>query len=137
MTAMLVGFGLTLRALVIQGVAVTLGVEAIDALMGKRVVGIHLWRNPEAPDRRRRNILILGVDPGENIFRHPQLDADMLARLAQPNTVLVDRRSRPAFFGERIIQGGGPEDDDTDLALVPVHVVGRFELGFPAAFPLL
>jgi hypothetical protein len=45
MTAMLVGFGLTLSALVIQGVAVTLGVEAIGALMAKRVVGIHLWRN--------------------------------------------------------------------------------------------
>jgi Ion channel len=45
MTAMLVGFGVTLGALVIQGVAVTLGVEAIGALMAKRVVGIHLWRN--------------------------------------------------------------------------------------------
>src|SRR4051812_9948361 len=45
MTAMLVGFGMTLAALVIQAVAVTFGVEAIDALMAKRVVGIHLWRN--------------------------------------------------------------------------------------------
>ena len=41
----LVGLGVTLSALVIQGVAVTFGVEAIGALMAERVVGIHLWRN--------------------------------------------------------------------------------------------
>jgi hypothetical protein len=45
MTAMLVGFGVTLGALVIQGMAVTFGVEVIGALMAARVVGIHLWRN--------------------------------------------------------------------------------------------
>ena len=45
MTAMLVGFGVTLSALVIQGIAVTLGVETIDALLARRVVGVHVWRN--------------------------------------------------------------------------------------------
>jgi putative ABC transport system permease protein len=92
---------------------------------------IHLWRNPEAPDRRRRNILILGIDPRENIFRHPQLDALTVARLLRPNTVLLDRRSRPEFFGPRIVAGGSADSnaDLTDLALVPVDVVGRFELG--------
>jgi putative ABC transport system permease protein len=92
---------------------------------------VHLWRNPEALDRRRRNILILGIDPRENIFRHPQLDSNTVARLSQPNTVLLDRRSRPEFFGPRIVAGGSPDSkaDYTDLALVPVEVVGRFELG--------
>jgi len=36
MTAMLVGFGVTLSGLVIQGVAVTFGVEAIGALLRRR-----------------------------------------------------------------------------------------------------
>jgi hypothetical protein len=45
MTPMLIGFGVTLGALVIQGVAVTFGVEAIGALMAKRIVGFHVWRN--------------------------------------------------------------------------------------------
>jgi putative ABC transport system permease protein len=92
---------------------------------------IHLWRNPEAADRRRRNILILGIDPRENIIRHPQLDSDTIARLLRPNTVLLDRRSRPEFFGPHIVAGDStnPDADFTDLALVPVDVVGRFELG--------
>lgn len=45
MTPMLIGFGVTLGALVVQGTAVTLGVEAIGVLMAKRVVGLHVWRN--------------------------------------------------------------------------------------------
>jgi hypothetical protein len=45
MRAMLVGSGVMLSALVIQGVAATLGVEAISALITKRWAGIHLWRN--------------------------------------------------------------------------------------------
>lgn len=92
---------------------------------------IHLWRNPESPERSRRNILILGIDPHENIFRHPQLDADAVAKLLQPHTVLLDRKSRPEFFGPRIV-AGGTEDmaaNHTDLYLTPVDVVGRFELG--------
>jgi putative ABC transport system permease protein len=92
---------------------------------------IHLWRNPEAPDRRRRNILILGIDPRENIFQHPELTGALLARLTAPRTVLLDRRSRPEFFGREIVTGStaNPDDDRTDLALVPVQVVGRFALG--------
>ena len=48
MTAMLVGLGVTLGSLVVQGMAATVGVEAISALMAKRLVGIHLWRNGAA-----------------------------------------------------------------------------------------
>src|SRR5438105_13992439 len=93
-------------------------------------VAIHLWRNPEAPDRRRRNILVLGVDPRADVFRHPELTPPRLALLLTPDTVLLDRRSQPQFFGQAIIEGTvtGPDADRTDLALLPVQVVGRFEL---------
>src|SRR5262245_29716404 len=45
MIAMLVGIGVTLSALVVQGIAATLGVEAIGALLARRAVGSHVWRN--------------------------------------------------------------------------------------------
>jgi putative ABC transport system permease protein len=92
---------------------------------------IHLWRNPESPERSRRNILILGIDPLENTFRHPQLDADAIAKLLLPHTVLLDRKSRPEFFGSKIVEGGSDDlsANHTDLYLTPVDVVGRFELG--------
>jgi hypothetical protein len=48
MTAMLIGLGVTLGALVVQGMAVTVGVEMISVLMAKRLVGVHLWRNGAA-----------------------------------------------------------------------------------------
>jgi len=45
MISMLVGLGVTLIALVVQGFAATLGVEAIGTLLARRVVGTQLWRN--------------------------------------------------------------------------------------------
>ncbi len=45
MMVMLIGFGVTLSALAVQGIAVTVGVETIGVLMAKRVVGRHVWRN--------------------------------------------------------------------------------------------
>jgi hypothetical protein len=48
MTAMLIGFAVTLGSLVVEGVAVTVGVEAISVLIAKRLVGIQLWRNVAA-----------------------------------------------------------------------------------------
>jgi len=48
MTTMLIGFAVTLGALVVEGMAVTVGVEAISILIAKRLVGIQLWRNGAA-----------------------------------------------------------------------------------------
>ena len=44
MMALLVGIGVTVSALVIQGMAAVLGVEAINALMARRAVGT-VWRD--------------------------------------------------------------------------------------------
>jgi ion channel len=48
MMVMLVGSGVTLSALIMQGVAVTLGVEAMGVLIAKRLVGTHVLRNGAA-----------------------------------------------------------------------------------------
>ena len=45
MIAMLVGIGVTLSALVVQGVAAALGALAIGALLARRAVGTRVWRN--------------------------------------------------------------------------------------------
>jgi len=45
MKVMLIGFGVTLGALVVQGIAVAGGVETIGALLAKRAVGMDVWRN--------------------------------------------------------------------------------------------
>jgi hypothetical protein len=45
MTAVLTGIGVTLSALFVQAVATELGVQAVDALLTRRVVGTSFWRN--------------------------------------------------------------------------------------------
>ena len=45
MTALLVGIGVMLSALLVQGTTVVLAVQAIGALLARRAVGIDVWRN--------------------------------------------------------------------------------------------
>jgi len=45
MSAVLVGIVVTLSTLVVQGIAVAMGVQAIDVLLANRVVGTNVWRN--------------------------------------------------------------------------------------------
>jgi putative ABC transport system permease protein len=87
-------------------------------------VGIHGWRNPEDPLRRRRNLLILAVDPNDPPFRHPELTPERVALLHRPGAVFLDRLSHPNF-GRHIAAG----ETETDLGLERVRVEGRFTLG--------
>src|SRR5499426_1629543 len=45
MTAVLIGMGITLSALVVQGVAAGLGLQMMSALLRRRAVGTSVWRN--------------------------------------------------------------------------------------------
>jgi len=45
MVIVMVGIGMTLSALVIQGMASTVGAETISGLLMRRVVGGHVWSN--------------------------------------------------------------------------------------------
>ena len=45
MTAVLIGIGLTLSALVVQGLATALSFQAVGALLARRAVGTSVWRN--------------------------------------------------------------------------------------------
>jgi putative ABC transport system permease protein len=87
-------------------------------------VGIHGWRNPEDPLRRRRNLLILAVDPNDSPFRHPELTPERVSLLNRPGAVFLDRLSH-RNFGRHIVVG----ETETDLGLERVTVEGRFTLG--------
>src|SRR5262245_61065242 len=45
MIALLVGIGVTLGTLVVEGIAAGLSVQAIGALLSRRAVGRDVWRN--------------------------------------------------------------------------------------------
>ena len=45
MTALLIGIGVTLSALVVQGVTTELGLRLVSALLTLRAVGTSVWRN--------------------------------------------------------------------------------------------
>jgi putative ABC transport system permease protein len=80
------------------------------------------WLNVSDENRGRRGILVLGVDPADAPLNHPELTPELLATLRQPDTVLIDRRSRQEF---------GPQEAGTvaELGALPVTIVGQFELG--------
>jgi putative ABC transport system permease protein len=83
-----------------------------------------LWRNPHT--RQRRAIVTLGVNPSDPAARVPEL-AQQLAALARPDTVLIDRRSRPEL---------GPHRTGliTEIGTQNIEVAGRFTVrpGFEA-----
>jgi hypothetical protein len=45
MSAVLIGMGVTLSALVVQGLVTVLGVQTVDVLLTRRAVGTNVWRN--------------------------------------------------------------------------------------------
>jgi putative ABC transport system permease protein len=103
------------RLLSVQGLP---GVATVRPLS---VWGIQ-WLNEADEHRGRRGILVIGIDPADAPFKHPELTPELLAKLRQPDTVLIDRRSREEF---------GPQDAGTidELGALPVMIVGQFELG--------
>jgi putative ABC transport system permease protein len=90
-------------------------------------IGFHLWRNPlDDPavedSRRRRMIMILAFRPTDQVFAElPEAEAGSEG-LKVPDTVLIDRRSRPEF---------GPQETGVETELGPrkVQIAGRFTLG--------
>jgi putative ABC transport system permease protein len=97
------------------------GLPGVQSVRPMSVCGIQ-WLNAEDEHRGRRGILVIGVDPADAPLNHPDLTSELLAKLRQPDTVLIDRRSREEF---------GPQETGTqaELGALPVTIVGQFELG--------
>jgi putative ABC transport system permease protein len=99
----------------------TRGLPGVAKVRPISVWGIQ-WLNESDERRGRRGILVIGIDPADPPFKHPELTPELIAKLRQPDTVLIDRRSREEF---------GPQTDGTiaEMGTLPVMIVGQFELG--------
>jgi putative ABC transport system permease protein len=95
------------------------GVEAVWPVYVSRV----LWRNPQT--RYRRALVMLGVNPYDPVTRNPEL-ARQLPGLARPDTVLVDRLSRPECGPH---EAGDVTDAGTQAGTQRLTVLGQFSTG--------
>jgi putative ABC transport system permease protein len=90
----------------------------VRAVMPVHVTRYH-WRNYET--RFRRAVVVLGVKPSDPISTVPEL-AQQIPALARPDTVLVDRLSRPDL---------GPVEPGTitEVGLRNLETIGQFTIG--------
>jgi putative ABC transport system permease protein len=77
------------------------------------------WKNSETLIPRR--IMVLGCDPRQRAFRLPEI-ADQIAGLAEPDTLLIDRRTRAEY---------GPRAPGvvTEMEKRRVRIIGEYTLG--------
>ena len=97
------------QALAVPGVS---GVAALQLNYGR-------WKNAETLFPRQ--IMVLGCDPRQQAFRLPEI-ADQIAGLAEPDTLLIDRRTR-AEYGPR---AAGVV---TEMEARRVRIIGQYTLG--------
>jgi putative ABC transport system permease protein len=83
-------------------------------------LGSSAWRNPETGVPR--TLLVIGTDPRQAAFRRPDL-AEHIAALRRPDTMLVDRLTRPEYGrpvpGLRVQLGG------RSLEIVALYTLGN------------
>lgn len=91
------------------------GVEHVAPLY----VGHRAYQNPTT--LARRELLVFGIDPEARTFRLPEV-SDRLRTLTVPDTVLIDRNSRPEF---------GPQQSGTTTQVERkrVEIVGQYTIG--------
>ena len=102
------------RARLYQAASVA-GVERVAPLY----VGHRAYQNPTT--LVRHELLVFGVDPEERTFRLPEV-SERLHALTVPDTVLIDRNSRPEF---------GPQQSGTTTQVERkrVEIVGQYTIG--------
>jgi putative ABC transport system permease protein len=97
-----------------------------QALAAPGVVGISTfqlsygrWKNAETFFPRQ--IMVLGCDPRQRAFQLPEI-AGQVAGLAEPDTVLIDRRTRAEY---------GPREPGvvTEMEARRVRIIGEYTLG--------
>lgn len=96
------------------------GVEGVERVM-PLYAGYKQWRNPET--RRSRAMFVYGFNPQDPAFLLPELNTPKAkVILARPNTVFIDRLSRPEF---------GPQTTglETEVDRRRVEIGGQFTLG--------
>lgn len=102
------------RARLYQAASVA-GVERVAPLY----VGHRAYQNPTTLERHE--LLVFGIDPEHQTFRLPEV-SDRLHALTIPDTVLIDRNSRPEF---------GPQETGTTTQVERkrVEIIGQYTIG--------
>lgn len=96
------------------------GIEGVTRVMPLYTDYI-LWRNPET--RISRAMFVYGINPQDPVFLMPELqEPETIEQLQRPNTVLIDRLSRPEF---------GPQTPgvETEADQRRVVIGGQYTLG--------
>ena len=100
------------------------GVERATPLL----VGVFAWRNPQSGEPRA--VLALGVPPGSEVFRDEAIQAEVAAKIGQPEVILIDTKTR-SEFGPKIGDSFGPADHGTHVEVngKEVTIAGHFTRG--------
>jgi putative ABC transport system permease protein len=96
----------------------TASVEGVAGAWPLRV-SLESWKNLETGTQRP--IRVLGIRPGDPVFRLPEVQA-LTAELDRPYTALVDRLARARYFGHL---GPGP----AQVQRQHLEIVGTFAIG--------
>ncbi|WP_204105388.1 MULTISPECIES: ABC transporter permease DevC [Spirulina sp. CCY15215] len=101
-----------------------LGIENVKAVYPIHIA-FALWKNPE--NRSTRSIMVIGINPVENIIDLPQMQEN-LEIIKLEDFILFDRLSRAEFgpIGELFDRG---ETVETEVAGRRVRIGGLFSLG--------
>ncbi|MFN3925797.1 MAG: FtsX-like permease family protein [Pseudanabaenaceae cyanobacterium] len=74
----------------------TLGVAGVEAV-SPMYIGLGAWKIKESTAGQTRNILILGTEPDDNVFKLEGMTPENIYQMKQQDVVLFDRTSRPEF----------------------------------------
>lgn len=97
------------------------GVKAVNPVY----VGLAFWKNPVT--RATRNILVLGFNPEDKVFKLPEVNEN-LAQLRLEDTVLFDEKSRPEY-GPIATEFRSGKKVETEASSRRVKVGGLFPIG--------
>lgn len=96
------------------------GLEGVEHTM-PMYVGYQQWRNPT--NRLSRALFVFAINPRDPVFDMPELqDPNTLQALERPNTVMMDRQSRPEFGPQAV-------GTRTEMERRQVEIVGQYSMG--------
>ncbi len=101
-----------------------LGVEGVKSV-NPIYIAFGIWKNPV--DKNTRSIMIIGINPKEQILNLPGLEENF-DKIKMADVVLFDRKSRPEFGPIVELYNSGKEVK-TEIAERKIKVAGLFTLG--------
>lgn len=102
----------------------SLAVKGVDSV-NPVYVGLAFWKNPDT--RATRNILVLGFNPEDKVFKLSEVKQN-ISQLKLQDVVLFDAKSRPEF-GSIATEFNSGKKIETELSSRRIKVGGLFSIG--------